>query len=385
MQPHKDISKRALKTFENLEEKFRRIHQDKFDYSECIYLNFHNKMKIYCNVHNTYFEKSTANHLAGQGCPTCAEDTRPMRKNKGLIKFIEEANTKYNNKYDYSIVEYKNCKTKVCIICPEHGEFYQIPNTHLRGTHGCPKCANRIKGINKRTTIYEFIEKCTNIHHNKYDYSEVTYINSDSKVCIICPEHGQFYQTPRDHLNNGTGCPKCAISTSSKARAHNINLFITKSKEIHKDKYDYSNSEYINNHTNLKIICPEHGEFYQTPATHIRKSGCPECGNLNSRKRYINRKTTIYYIKLTLEDKTWYKIGITSKSTIFKRFSAESHLNIEVINTKVFESGKPAYELEQEILKEFDSYKTQDKPLNKGGNSEVFDKDIYQHIKHHFQ
>lgn len=61
----------------------------------------------------------------------------------------------------------------------------------------------------RKSTTQEFIEKAKKIHGNKYDYGKVNYVNNKTKVCIICPEHGEFWQTPRAHICKQHGCPKC--------------------------------------------------------------------------------------------------------------------------------------------------------------------------------
>ena len=107
-------------------------------------------------------------------------------------KFIERAKEVHGNKYDYSKVEYINSQTKVCVICPKHGEFWQKPNSHLLG-YGCNKCAieKRSKLITKTTD--SFIERAKKLHGDKYDYSKVDYKGKDMNVCIICPKHGIFF------------------------------------------------------------------------------------------------------------------------------------------------------------------------------------------------
>ncbi len=132
-----------------------------------------------------------------------------MSKRKTIEEFIKKANEIHNNKYDYSKVEYINGKAKVCIICPEHGEFYQEANSHLQGI-GCPRC-----GETGKYTTPEWIKKVKQVHGSKYDYSKVEYINSQTKVCIICPEHGEFWQKPYSHLQ-GQGCPICNQSKLEK-------------------------------------------------------------------------------------------------------------------------------------------------------------------------
>jgi hypothetical protein len=96
-------------------------------------------------------------------------------------EFINKANSIHDNKYDYSKVNYINSQIPITIICPEHGEFEQIPNNHLSKTQGCFKCFGNV--YNTET----FKQKCSIIHNNKYDYSKVNYINSKKPVTIICP------------------------------------------------------------------------------------------------------------------------------------------------------------------------------------------------------
>lgn len=181
--------------------------------------------------------------------------------------FIERATLKHNGKYDYSKVVYKNNQTKVIIICPEHGEFCQNPSSHLKGV-GCPKCNGGVK-----FTQEEFLKKSKEVHGDKYDYSKVEYKNCNTKVCIVCPEHGEFLQSPNKHLR-GQKCPKCSGVAKS-----NTDEFIKKAKEVHGDKYDYSETVYSAAAKKVKIICPLHGEFYMTGNNHLRGQGCPKCAN----------------------------------------------------------------------------------------------------------
>ena len=127
--------------------------------------------------------------------------------------------------------------------------------------------------MSKKKSNDEFIREVQLIHHNRYDYSKVKYINNKSKVCIICPDHGEFWQIPSDHLN-GKGCPQCAGNVR-----YNKDTFVEKAKIIHNDRYDYSKVQYVNAHTKVCIICPEHGEFWQTPNNHLNGNGCPLCKN----------------------------------------------------------------------------------------------------------
>lgn len=131
-----------------------------------------------------------------------------MYKRKTKEQFISEAQALYGNRYDYSKVEYINACTKVCIICPKHGEFWQEPCNHLKGVEGCKKCAKRFCD---RDT---FIEKAKRVHGNTYDYTRVVYNGSQVPVDIICPKHGIFRQKPSRHMING--CPTCAYERKRK-------------------------------------------------------------------------------------------------------------------------------------------------------------------------
>lgn len=184
-------------------------------------------------------------------------------------QFILKARQVHGWKYDYSKVEYVDNYTKVCIICPEHGEFWQTPYNHLKGC-GCKKCKCKITNVKKILTTNQFIEKAKQIHGNKYDYSKAQYVLSAVKTCIICPMHGDFLITPNNHLR-GKGCPKCVGKNKTTEE------FIKQCREIHGDKYDYSKVNYVNAKTKICIICPEHGEFWQTPNKHLAGEGCPQC------------------------------------------------------------------------------------------------------------
>lgn len=197
-----------------------------------------------------------------------------MGRTKTLEKCIEDFCKVHGNRYDYSKVEYISNKTKVCIICPIHGEFWQTPNKHLLG-RGCPYCAE-----NMRKTTEKCIEDFRSIHGEKYDYSLVDYIANNKKVSIICPIHGEFKQTPSAHLL-GCDCPKCAKENSAKKLSEKFSLgtdnFIVKAKEIHKDLYSYNKTVYTNMNTNVIITCPIHGDFFQLPSNHLKGYGCPKC------------------------------------------------------------------------------------------------------------
>ena len=273
------------KNIEEFISKAREVHKDYYDYSKAVYCGALKKICVICPEHGEFWI-TPANHLSGQGCKICGIIERSKKRKKSIEQFIKESRTVHGDKYDYSKVEYYNIDKKVCIICPEHGEFWQTPYHHLNGC-GCPKCVGQGK------TTEDVVEEFKKIHGDKYDYSKVEYTNSLKKVCIICPEHGEFWQSPTNHLN-GCGCPKC-----SNVKHKTTNEFIKESRTVHGDKYDYSKVEYVNAHTKVCIICPEHGEFWQTPNKHLLGHKCPKCSEsiIEKEIRVLLDKEGIKYVK----------------------------------------------------------------------------------------
>jgi hypothetical protein len=134
-------------------------------------------------------------------------------------------------------------------------------------------------------TTEEFIYKAQDVHGGKYDYSKVEYVSNKTKVCIICPQHGEFWQSPEKHLK-GQGCSKCRYVSLAERFSHNKETFIEKANNIHNGFYDYSKVEYVNSHLHVIINCPLHGIFKQKPASHLSGCGCPKC----SREKTIQRR-----------------------------------------------------------------------------------------------
>lgn len=279
--------KRGRVTTEDFIEKAMKVHGDKYDYSKVNYKKSNIKVCIICPEHGE-FMITPNNHLNGHGCPKC------KGWGKTTEDLIKEFKSVHGDAYDYSKVEYKTMKTKVCIICPKHGEFWQLPYVHLKG-QGCDKCGDEKISQKLSLTKEEFIEKAKAVHGDKYDYSKVEYKNNQSKVCIICPEHGEFWQIPNNHIR-GEMCPKCA---SHRSYAYTLDEFIEKAREVHGDKYDYSKAEYVNGDTPIKIICPIHGEFAQKPSLHLQGCGCKKChdNRMEREWRLTLEKHNIEYIQ----------------------------------------------------------------------------------------
>ena len=220
--------------------------------------------------------------------------------------FVKKAKNIHGNKYDYSKVNYINNCTKIIIICKKHNKFKQIPSAHLSGK-GCLECSHD----NFRSTTQQFIKKAKNTHGNKYDYSKVSYINNCSDVEIICPYHGNFKQRPSSHLNGG-GCTKCFIKRNKQTNKD----FITKLKQIYKNKYDYSKVNYVNPKTKIIIICKKHGEFRQLPYSHLNNNGCRKCyfeKNTKTTQQFIKKAKNIHGNRYDYSKTTYIKNNIKIK------------------------------------------------------------------------
>jgi very-short-patch-repair endonuclease len=210
--------KRITKTKEKFIEEAINKHGDKYDYSKVNYVNDMTKVIFICKIHGE-FEQIPRNHLTNGGCKRCGiiaiTGTKENFVNKSLDvhskSFVDKSISLNSNKYDYSLVEYKNRQTNVKIICKIHGVFMQAPSNHLNGA-GCLKCSY----IDRTKTKEYFIEKSIKIHGDKYDYSKVEYVNMDTRVIIICKIHNEFLQKPDSHMNNGPGCPNCLKKTEYK-------------------------------------------------------------------------------------------------------------------------------------------------------------------------
>lgn len=182
--------------------KFR--YGDKYNYDNVIYINNSIEVSIYCNSCQSFFTQTPNYHLNHGNCVNCG----PFRRLTKDI-FVRESNKVHVNKYDYSKVEFKRSNIKVLIICNNcNNEFWQTPCNHMTG-HGCYVCSRKSTANKLKLTNEQYIEICKEKHGNRYDYSKTHYINSKTKVLIICRAcKEEFLQNSYKH-SNGQGCPKC--------------------------------------------------------------------------------------------------------------------------------------------------------------------------------
>jgi hypothetical protein len=271
-------------------EDFKTIHGDTYDYSKVIYRDSRFKVIITCQIHGDFLQTPPA-HIRGQGCPKCQRDSARKSTNQVIQEFLDV----HGQKYDYKKVKYKNAKTQVLIICRDHGDFLQTPNTHKNGS-GCPRCAissnAKLLSDLKKDSSEEVISIFKQVHGDRYDYSAVHYLNKKTKLSIICRDHGPFLQTRFAH-QQGQGCPICAKKRPKLDQSKIICDF----QAIHVDRYDYSKVKYNGANELVTIICSLHGDFQQKPTIHKSGSGCPRCAlgrNPASRSTVISNFTKVH-------------------------------------------------------------------------------------------
>jgi hypothetical protein len=268
-----------MKKLEKFLNKVKILFGDQINLQQVEYINSTTKIKLTCRKHNYTYMQVPAELLRGKrGCKFCNPASKLTTE-----EFIRRAKETHGDLYDYTPTHYNGIDTSLIINCKLHGPFNQRAGNHLNGS-GCSECSKHFNSDTKE----QFIAKATAIHKNKYDYTDSEYISSQNKIKILCKKHGVFTQYPYSHLR-GKGCRKCATEKIKKLFTFTIEEFIEKAKSTHGDKYDYSLTEYISSHDNLKIICPIHGQFEQTAYTHMAGHGCEKCtSSISSMEGEIN-------------------------------------------------------------------------------------------------
>jgi hypothetical protein len=343
------------------------VHGDKYDYSRVVYTGRHNKIVIVCPIHGEFLQ-TPANHYKGFGCSECSKEARDEKQVANAIYYRKQIIDKFisvhGEYYDYHLMEYCDAKTKVRILCPIHGEFWQTPDGHISG-NGCPMCAK-----NRKDDKNSFIKKAQEAHGYFYEYSKVVYMGSRAKIEIVCPIHGEFWQRPSSHTS-GAGCPKCASAKQAKASATDVATVLAHFQRVHADTYDYSEVHYTSRRGKVRIRCKVHNiEFMQAPAKHIAGTGCPLCGEYGFQK---GKPGLLYYIKI--KSHNLWKIGITNRK-VEERFNKRDLMNIEVLWVKSYENGQDCYDEEQWILRQFKHLQYLGPKVLTSGNTEIFTEDI---------
>lgn len=390
-----------------------------YDYSQVVYINGKTKVKIGCKKCLHVFEQSISNHKNGTRCPQCTGH------HKSLKHIIQDFNEVHGvGTYDYSEVVYINSKSKIKIRCHKHGVFENFSLNHIKGV-GCPVCDGR-----KKTTIM-VIEEFQEVHGvEKFDYSNVVFLDHKTKLDIKCNTCFKHFYTLLGNHKSGNGCPYCVgcNKTSEEVvgefiQVHGVESFdyskvvyvdSTTKVEIGCDKcsktfmqtpgnhkngrgcpycrnkytldeviyqfneahgieaYNYDEVIYIDGATKVKIHCAKcSADFKQTPESHKSGSGCPNCarGGFNPCIPGI-----LYYFRVEKNGQVAYKIGVTNRTTQ-KRWASELN-NITILYEKHYQLGQDALDAEYLIKKEFKFIRCIGEPLIGIANTELFQVDV---------
>lgn len=259
-------------------------------------------------------------------------------------QFIERAQSVHGNRYDYSTSVFEGTMKKIAVRCSTHGVFHQTAMDHMNG-RGCAQCNER-----QQLTKQQFIDRANAKHNSKYTYDDVVFVNVTTKVNIVCPTHGVFTQTPKDHMHK-YGCPACGGTAKV-----TTDQFINRAVTVHGDTYDYTAVNLTNMNKNVHITCRDHGIFTQRPADHLNGVGCPTCGTYKQGKyteEYFlgnpskhNEPAHLYLITV---GGRLCKLGITKKQNVRQRFPGLV-LTVEAKKpTTLYE----AFKQEQRILSKY--------------------------------
>lgn len=317
---------------------------NRFTYENFAFRRSNIDVILTCIIHGDVEQKIHRHLSSTYGCKYCAGNVKFT-----VEIFIERARSKHGNFYDYSKVVYVNNHTKIIIGCPKHGDFEQVPDSHLSG-YGCPHCghdktaAANFKGTDK------FILESNLLYKNFFDYTLVIYVSARDKVIIICPNHGEFKQSPDSHLH-GHGCPRCFFDQLSDDKTLDPDEFIIRCEETHDYLYDYSLVDYKGLRYYITIICKKHGPFEQKAGVHGRGHGCSFCKNKTEGLVFDYLKT----LDINFESQVrfpWCKKENSIMSMPFDFIIEEKKLIIEIDGIQHFEDKDNWYSKVEDNLRD---------------------------------
>ena len=270
----------------------KKIHNNKYSYDKTVYTTSHNSVIVGCPIHGD-FEQKAYRHLAGSGCNACGNSTTKSKLSMSSDEFIKRCKERHNNFYDYSLVDFKDLKSRIDIICPKHGQYSLVAVNHMNGSR-CKQCRLEMESLSdKQKKYYEWLksgelrricnkEWLERIENNKGDLiieKMPVKLQGTSIIHYRCNKHDYSNScSAKAFTRNKFNCRICSNEFVSDKFAISVHEFIEKAKAIHGDYYDYSRVNYVNCTTKVEIICQFHGSFHQIPGNHINgKQGCPRC------------------------------------------------------------------------------------------------------------
>jgi transposase-like protein len=265
-----------MKPIEELEKQLKELFDFEYDFTD--YNGARSCIKVFCKKHG-WFSKKVTYLMSGYGCIEC---DKLENIQKASVKYFQKVTELYEGSFDFSLSEYKGSKVKIEIVCSNCGEHYFVDTNNLISR----KFRCIICDAYHHYTTEEFVKKAELVHGNKYDYSTTEYKSGSENVEVFCKEHGSFPIKPIEHLR-GHGCQKCGMLDVSLKQRKPLKQFIEEALKIHKEDYDYSNFNYVNNYSKGEIICKACGtHFLQSPSHHLKGQGC-SCRKQSFGERFI--------------------------------------------------------------------------------------------------
>lgn len=357
-------------TLEKVQEQFKQVHGDEFDYSNVVYIDTNTPVEVRCKKHDFIFTPTPKNHKNGAKCKICGREAQTDKAKKSKEQFVKEVQEIYGDKYDLSLVEYVNGRTPVSIVCKDREILKVTPHSLLN------KKVYLVKGKKKtRSTDKEmFLEEVFKIYGDKNDYENTVIGNSRGKIDAICKKHGKFTVGMVSHFN-GVDCPKCSAISYTKTRSKTTEEFIEQAKKVHGNKCDYTNTIYKSCKEKVEIKCNVHNTYFeQYPTNHLFGGCCRKCLSENISKSLQGKEGTcgytksgyekqadgriacVYLIKCDTGGEEFYKIGKTFLE-LNKRFTKGNlPYGFKAVHLHYGEAGY-IYDLENELHRVYKLYK----------------------------
>jgi len=306
--------------------KMTKMYGDSYTFDKLNYVDWKSPGIITCKKHGDFELPQIRYAFDNIPCPTCYEENKKANRNEEYLKRLNE---KYGDKYKWITTDFGDYRRDyVEFICPKHGLVKQtltvLLNTEDEDGYACPKCRKERQNIRQSYTLTDAISKAKTIENCKYyDFRYVTeWLGVKHKYKFVCSKHGCEFEQSFDSLlnNQANACPQCYAEYIRGRDSLTKDEFIEKAIIVHGKKFDYSKVDYVNYNTPVCIICPKHGEFWQTPMSHLAGSGCPKCHNsrLETKVRTILEDNHIEYIQeKSLRDLTGKMLGDTPQRIDF--------------------------------------------------------------------
>lgn len=236
-----------------------------------------------------------------------------------LKEFRNRLDSVFNGRITFKDEDWLGYRENMDFFCTEHGERFSRQPALLLRTTGCSVCRKQ-RGKYKSKSKEKFLKEVAEVHGDRFDYSNAEFKSYTDKVEIKCVKHSEvFWQSPSKHVFSQGGCPSCKLETIASHHKHSKEEFVAKAREVHGDKYNYSEVEYVNCDTNVKIYCKRHKDYFmQTPYSHTRGSSCPKCsiednhGSFGRKGVYTtDRESYIYLVEMCIRGDYFLKVGLS--------------------------------------------------------------------------